>query len=105
MNEQEARFYSIIRAGLAENPDWLRTALSAVTEGMSDALNAAHERAHKYDMAFRSALSLSDPKRLTADAKQMLCASIVEAINPKNTCQAERDALERIASFNAEAAQ
>ena len=78
--DDEMQFKIFIRASLAKNPEWLRSALDAVSAGMSQAIATANERAGDYDLAFRSALSLADPARLSTEAKELLSKAVVGAI-------------------------
>lgn len=78
--DDEMQFKGFIISSLAKNPEWLRSALDAVSSGMSKAIATANERAADYDLAFRSALSLADPARLSGDAKAMLSKAVVGAI-------------------------
>ena len=88
------QFANLIVETLANNPDWLPDALSAVSFGMDKALQQARHKGAQYDLAFRCALSLADPKRLNKDTKDLLNSSIVEAIG-RATCPIEQDFLKR----------
>lgn len=65
--------------------------------GMAAAVARANERAGDYDLAFRSALSLADPARLSTGAKEMLSKAIVGAIKKHGGgSRVENDAIERL---------
>ena len=88
------QFANLITGTLADNPDWLPDALSAVSSGMDKALRQANHRSAQYDLAFRCALSLTDPKRMNKETKDLLNRSIVDAIG-RATCPVEEDFLKR----------
>ena len=95
--DDEMQFKGFIRSSLAKNPEWLRSALDAVSAGMSQAVATANERAADYDLAFRSALSLADPARLSADAKEMLSKAVVGAIKKHGgNCEIEERSVKRL---------
>lgn len=91
-------FAMFIESSLAAHPDWLDTALASVTAGMSAALSRANERCSKYDLAFRSALALADPGRMSSGSKEILNTAIVNAIEPLGACKTEEDFLKRLAN-------
>lgn len=95
-------FLAMIQAGLAEHPEWLREALDALHFGIAAALQKANERAAMYDLAFRSSLSLADPKRLSPESRAILNGSIVRAIGSNGSSECERKALERIKAESGE---
>jgi|SRR6185503_16331731 len=90
-----AEFESLISSTLADNPEWLPQALNGISSGMLRALAEANALRSTYDLAFRSALAISDPGRLSPETKALMNRAIVKAINPDGACKAEKDFLER----------
>ncbi len=86
-------FRSRIVKGLAEHPEWLRTALDAVASGMNDAVVKARERANAKDVAMISALGLLHTDRLSAETKRCLNELVARGINPDNASEIEKRAL------------
>lgn len=56
MNEQEMRFYSGLRATIRTNPEWVKTAQSAIQDGITEAL--AESRGFAVDMETIAAMAL-----------------------------------------------
>lgn len=92
---QRLQFIHSIISTLEENPAWLNDALNAISVGMNKALQKARERSAQYDLAFRLALTLADPKRLNQSTKDLINQKISEVIGTEGMCGAERDFLER----------
>lgn len=91
------QFSALIRDGLAAHPDWLRTAMAAVTAGMADAIGAANKHAADSDLAWRLALTLVDPKRLTAETKEHVGALLVRHLKTTGaTCGIEQTVLKHL---------
>ena len=90
-------FIHTIVSSLEENPEWLNDALNAISSGMDKALRNANERRAQYDLAFRCALSLADPKRLNQDTKDLLNQKIAEIIG-ESTSGVEKEFIKRIAN-------
>jgi len=98
MSDKEQRrlhFINSIVVSLEENPDWLHDALGAVSTGMNKAFQNAHARSSQYDLAFRCALALADPKRISQSTKDLLNAKISEIIG-SNASKVEKDFLDRV---------
>jgi hypothetical protein len=105
-------FHVAIMNAIVDHPDWAATAMKAVADGIeiaqahaaedaATALAEANERAARYEMAMRCALSLADPARLSADVETTLNLTICKAINHEHPAEIERKFLER--TGNAEA--
>ena len=86
-----------IVSSLEEHPEWLNDVLNAISYGMGKALENANEKRAQYDLAFRCALSLSDPKRLSPETKNLLNWKICEVLEGNTTCKVEKEFLERVA--------
>lgn len=95
--EQRLKFIRMIVSSLEENPEWLNDTLNAISSGMDRALRNANERQAQYDLAFRCALSLADPRRLNQDTKDLLNQKIAEIIG-EPTCGVEKEFIKRIAN-------
>jgi hypothetical protein len=95
MSQGRAIFRNFISDALRNNPEWHRDAMEAICEGMARALEEANEQRARYDLAFRSALALASPDRLTRGSKALLNGAIVKAIYEANMSPIERAALER----------
>jgi len=94
--EEKWRFAEDIRTKLAEHPDWLDVAISAVCSGMSTALVLANNRAAEADLAWRMALSLVTPDRLTASAKEHINSILVRHLKTVGAhSPVEKEALEQ----------
>lgn len=97
MTDDRAAFYNYIASSLAQNPDWLGTALAGVSDGMAGALREANKRAGLLDMGLRCALGLADPGRLTADTKAILVKGVLNALPPdEQASEIERKARARL---------
>lgn len=94
----EISFQMAIRKSLAEHPNWLPSALAAVSAGMADAIAAEQQRASSYDLAFRSALGLLSPERLSAETKAMLNSAIVRAIPDEGASMIETETKQRLSA-------
>jgi len=95
MSQDRFIFQKFISDSLAKNPSWLPSALDAISGGMQRAIDRLNEDRARYDLAFRSALILAAPNRVTAASREILNDTIVRAIKSDGLCQAERDYLER----------
>ena len=93
---QRLEFVHMIMATLEANPAWLHDALNAISMGINNALQNARARSAEYDLAFRCALSLTDPKRLNQSTKDLLNQKISEVISSNATCKVEEEFLERV---------
>ena len=51
-----------------------------------------------YDIAFRAALSLASPKRITADVREALNNAILKVLSTDGISEGERNALDRLKS-------
>lgn len=91
MSQEKIEFVRSISDGLAKNPEWLGEALLAVTHGMERAIRDLKEQRAQYDLAFRSALSLASPDRLTRGSKLLLNGAIVNAIHEAGMSPIERE--------------
>jgi hypothetical protein len=88
-------FAAHIHTELSKHPDWLDTAIGAISSGMQEALRLADMRAAKYDRACMAAMALCDASRVTQDTKTNLGRIIAESINPDNASESEKKVLAR----------
>lgn len=72
MNSDQAKFYSYITLTLANNPEWLETAISAITHAQSATIQKLKIRAAESDRALLNALSLMDKRRMSKELVEML---------------------------------
>jgi hypothetical protein len=101
--KDRAEFERTILTTLSKNPEWLPQAFNAICYAMQEAMAAVNAQRAAYDLAFRSALAISDPARLTPETKALMNKAIVKAIDPEGACKAELKALERIGKSGGEA--
>lgn len=92
----EHELICLIHDELSKHPDWLRSVLDATNSGMQAALATANNDRAAYDLAFRSALSLADPKRISKETRKILNDAIVMVIPNNGACRVELDALKMI---------
>ncbi len=93
--QEEIDYFVAIRDGLRAHPDWLRTAMDAVTQGMHAALTDERNRAGQLDLALRSALVLALPGRLSAEMKELLNGVVARALPQENASEVERKFLKQ----------
>jgi hypothetical protein len=98
MSQDRAIFRQFISDSLAKNPAWLGEALFAVSDGMERAVQDLREQRARYDLAFRSALAIAHPDRLTRSSKLVLNEAIVGAISEAGMSPAEREWLNQARS-------
>lgn len=91
------QFAMFIEDTLEAHPDWLDTAIQAVSTGMHMALERERQRCISYDLAFRSALALASKDRVTAETRAVLNSAIIKAIRPTSMCQTEKEFMARVA--------
>lgn len=77
----EMRFQAYIADVLAKNPHWLPYALTGISHGMHEALEARSSQAASYHLAMVCALGIADSRRLTQEARATLLQPIIKAIN------------------------
>ena len=92
--ENENQFLTLIAVTLQKHPDWLPSAIDGVTRGMSEALAISNMKRANAMAAMACALSLATPDRLSAEAKEVLNAKIVQVIG-EGSCAAEKKFLKR----------
>jgi hypothetical protein len=88
-------FRNMIVFALADHPEWLPDALSAVSTGMAAALHIEKERRSAADHAMLAALVLGGEKRVEAATRKMMNKIICEAIKPHGASPIEREFLAR----------
>lgn len=99
MNKQE--FYWFIEHTLTEHPDWLESAINAISSGMETSLKKLRERQSRIDAAFLCALGLLEPNRISQKLKDFLNGNIVEKINmDRNITPTEEKFLKSIKENN-----
>ena len=55
ISEEESKFYSALREAIRENPNWLMTAMQAITSGMDQRLRQErHEKSEWETIAFNA---------------------------------------------------
>lgn len=79
MTLEEMQFYSAIKNGLAEHPEWMGTAINAVMAGSSAAVEKANKRADQAQFALLSALALVSDNRINSALKEQLNAQVIRA--------------------------
>lgn len=94
-SQAEADYFIAIRDGLRAHPEWLRTAMDGITQGMYGALADERTRANKLDLALRSALALALPDRVSAETKKLLNETICHVLPKEGASAVERKFLER----------
>ncbi len=93
---ERAQFGQYVRKALAENPQWLETAIWSISSGMEDAHARLREKMAACDLAMRCAIMLTDTTRLTQRTKQLLNSAICEhLLNTVGSSQAELEFLHR----------
>jgi hypothetical protein len=98
MNQDKSQIlYSTISTALSENPELLDVAISAITCGMQDALAKSNKMRSDHWAAMNAALTLADPKRLSADTKEWANKLLVEKVKAGDNGTAfEADVIKRI---------
>ena len=85
-----------LREVVANDVDRLPTLLMHINAGVQDAINKERNSRASYDVAFRAALSLTSPKRITGDVREALNDAILKVISKDGISKGERDVLDRL---------
>jgi hypothetical protein len=97
MDMEEMQFAATIQNGLAAHPEWFRTAIASLTAGMANALDEANQRAAEADMAWRCALTLVHPDRVTKETKDHIGMMLVKHLKKTGaTCEIESKVLKQL---------
>ena len=91
------QIYSTVKAMAAEMPE---VVIQGLLSGMEEKMQSLRDELATKDAAFLSALALAKDGRLTAATRGELNNNIVEAINPTNMCELERDLIKHKGTNN-----
>ena len=88
---------------LEADPDFLPSLIAAITRGQSAALAAANKRTNERDRAWLLTLCLWNGEKLTPKMREMMEAALLPILAGSGSkCAAEREALDRIISRQAQ---